>query len=81
MPPRTPHEREREPEAPRWERRADPAVAYAPPGTALVGGLVGVFASPNRWVGMTIVVGGVMVETFSTYWSRRKERRGRRDAD
>ncbi|MCA2216783.1 hypothetical protein [Jidongwangia harbinensis] len=44
-------------------------------------GLAGVLVSPNKWVGGLFVVGGGLVDTVSTFWSRRIEDRRRRDGD
>ena len=58
----------------------DNLAAYSPKGADLATGLIAVLASPNKLTGSLLVVGGVAVDTISTYWDKRKERRaGRRD--
>jgi hypothetical protein len=70
-----PKPRETDANAPRRKRAIDNVVAYSPKGAGLVSGLLGVLASPNRWVGAALVVSGTVVDVVSTWWDRRQRRK------
>jgi hypothetical protein len=57
------------------------AVAYAPRGVGLIGGLTAVLTTPNKVVGVALVVGGVVVDAVTTFWTRRMERRSQQNGN
>jgi hypothetical protein len=53
----------------------DAVVAYSPKGAGILSGLLGVVVSPNKVVGVAVVVLGSAVDTVGIWWDRRKERK------
>jgi hypothetical protein len=73
------HRDNQKPVKSKWHRRVDATVAYSPHGAGFVGGLIGVWASPNKLVGTGILVAGTAFDVVSEWWGRRRERREEQD--
>lgn len=62
-----------------WFPTADRAVSYSPRIVALGTGIAAIWTATGRVAATVILAGVVIVDAFTTWWDRNKERRFRHD--